>query len=127
MATPADWLAEADEDLETARALIDRRIYKQACFHAQQAVEKALKAVLLRRLGTVPRIHDLPGLLARLRNADPSVPDHGPATQRLDPYYMLARYPDVRPPGAATPDRTEAEEAVRVADVTMIDLKARIA
>ena len=38
-----------------ARLAIDQGIYRQTCFHAQQAVEKALKAFLLFRTGTYPR------------------------------------------------------------------------
>lgn len=126
MAGPTDWLAEADEDLATTRALLDRGIFKQACFHAQQAVEKALKAVLLKRSGAIPRIHDLPGLLARLRRVDPSVPDHGAAVQVLDPYYMLARYPDARPPGTASPSRADADKALALAESVVADLRPRV-
>ena len=125
MADPNDWLTESDEDLETARVLIDRSIYKQACFHAQQSAEKALKAVLLKRTGRIPRIHDLPALLAQLRRADPSIPDHGSAVQTLDPYYMLARYPDVRPPGTPAPSRDDAAESFALAETLLNDLRAR--
>jgi len=38
-----DRLYEASEDLETARSLFKLRRYAHACFHAQQAAEKALK------------------------------------------------------------------------------------
>lgn len=125
MAVPSDWLLEAEEDLATARVLTERAIYKQACFHAQQAVEKALKAVLLKRTGTIPRIHDLPGLLAQVRKADPELLDHGPAVQTLDPYYMLARYPDVRPRGTAMPVRDDADRALALAESVLNDLRPR--
>ena len=58
MAGPTEWLSDAEEDLSTARVLLDRGLHKQACFHAQQSVEKALKAALLRRTGALPKIHD---------------------------------------------------------------------
>jgi len=52
---PALWLQLADEDLAMARLALAQRIYRQTCFHAQQAAEKALKALLLTRHGTYPR------------------------------------------------------------------------
>ncbi|HWB71115.1 MAG TPA: HEPN domain-containing protein [Egibacteraceae bacterium] len=39
------WLRQAEADLEAAR-LLRERLAALACFHAQQAAEKALKAVL---------------------------------------------------------------------------------
>jgi len=41
-----DWLRRAKSDLAIAKApLPDGALYEDMCFHAQQAVEKALKAV----------------------------------------------------------------------------------
>ncbi len=41
-----DWLARAEGDLALARVpLPEGAFYEDLCFHAQQAAEKALKAV----------------------------------------------------------------------------------
>lgn len=54
------WLAKALEDLDAIRALRSSwHLSGVAAFHAQQCVEKCLKAVAEERLGKVPRIHDL--------------------------------------------------------------------
>ncbi len=54
------WLIKAGEDLETIRTLRGRPdLTAVIAFHAQQCVEKCLKAVAEERLGTVPRVHDL--------------------------------------------------------------------
>jgi HEPN domain-containing protein len=39
---PNHWLVFAREDLHVAELVFDKGIYNQACFHAQQCVEKAL-------------------------------------------------------------------------------------
>lgn len=39
---PDRWLIFAREDLVVAKIVLDEGIYHQACFHAQQCVEKAL-------------------------------------------------------------------------------------
>ena len=63
--SPQNWLNHAESDLSLARLAQGRKeiLSEQVCFHAQQAVEKALKAVLLRQKIEFPLIHDLDALL----------------------------------------------------------------
>jgi len=58
---PKEWLRLALEDSKTAHVLFKESIWSHACFHAQQAVEKGLKALIESRK-EVPKIHDLPEL-----------------------------------------------------------------
>ena len=53
--SPSDWLAHAKSDLNIARLARDRAdvLPAQVCFHAQQAAEKALKAVVMGAAGLV--------------------------------------------------------------------------
>jgi len=54
------WLIKAREDLDTIRSLRQNPgLTGVLAFHAQQCVEKCLKAVAEERLGTLPRVHDL--------------------------------------------------------------------
>ncbi|UCF16387.1 MAG: HEPN domain-containing protein [Phycisphaerales bacterium] len=54
------WLAKASEDLDAIRVLrTSQKLSGVVAFHAQQCVEKCLKAVAEERLENVPRIHDL--------------------------------------------------------------------
>jgi HEPN domain-containing protein len=54
------WLIKAGEDLEAIRSLRGNPLLTGViAFHAQQCVEKCLKAVAEERKGTVPRVHDL--------------------------------------------------------------------
>jgi HEPN domain-containing protein len=54
------WLIKAAEDLDAIRALRrNPQLTGVVAFHAQQCVEKCLKAVAEERKGTVPRVHDL--------------------------------------------------------------------
>jgi hypothetical protein len=59
--SPKEWLAHAESDLNLARLAKDRDnvLPEQVCFHAQQAAEKALKAVLLHHKIEFPFIHDI--------------------------------------------------------------------
>jgi HEPN domain-containing protein len=53
-------LVKAASDIGAARLVVDGEgPYDTACFHAQQAVEKALKGFLALRKQAIPRTHDL--------------------------------------------------------------------
>ena len=57
-----EWAEKAEGDFLTAARELeaaDRPNYDAVCFHAQQCVEKLMKAVLISRNQTPPRIHDL--------------------------------------------------------------------
>src|SRR5690349_18305969 len=55
------WIAKAEEDYKVAGLALRRKIplTSSACFHAQQCVEKYLKAVLVAKGQPFPKIHDL--------------------------------------------------------------------
>jgi HEPN domain-containing protein len=54
------WLAKAESDLSAAMWMLDSEgPYDTACFHSQQAIEKALKALLAFHEQPIPRSHDL--------------------------------------------------------------------
>lgn len=68
--TPAQWLRYANADLVLARiALPEGATYAQLCCHAQQAAEKAIKAVLVHRLVPFPRTHSIERLLGYSRQS----------------------------------------------------------
>ena len=59
------WFLEAQADLEVVQALRKDGYHNAACFHAQQAVEKALKAVFIAVEGQYPLTHSCKELLRR--------------------------------------------------------------
>src|SRR5438067_2366718 len=84
-----DWLAQAQRDLEVAAVMRERGTHEWACFAAQQAAEKALKAALMSQLQE-PWGHSVRDLLKMLPAAT-----HGELTEKarvLDSYYIPTRY-----------------------------------
>jgi HEPN domain-containing protein len=74
--SPREWLARANGDLALAGTpLPPGGFYEDLCFHAQQAVEKALKAIYLDRGWTFRYVHDVEKLLTRLRENGLKVPE----------------------------------------------------
>lgn len=110
-----DWLAEARADLRHAEASTRIGDYNWACFAAQQAAEKALRALVLHVLGEYPRGHDLVRLYRRVREVV-GLGLSESSLARLSAYYTQARYPNAgieRPSEEIT--REQADEAVAVA------------
>jgi HEPN domain-containing protein len=84
--------------------------YRDVAFHCQQAVEKALKALIVRRTGErPPHVHNLRELLSLLSDFVPpsSVVE---AVLALNPHYRATRYPGV----ADDPDFYVARNAERL-------------
>ena len=64
------------------------------CFHAQQAVEKCLKAVLYEKHVDFRRTHDLTELAALLQRAGCPAPYADAELLKLNPYGVTFRYDD---------------------------------
>jgi len=56
---PELWLQYAADDLKSSKVLLSEGVYNIACFHAQQAVEKMLKAFIAAYERPIPRTHNL--------------------------------------------------------------------
>jgi HEPN domain-containing protein len=106
---PGDLLALAREDFISADALEkDERISDSPVgFHAQQAVEKALKAALASRDLEFPFTHDLGVLMQLCEDAGFELPADLADADRLTPYAAALRY------GLGDPEAVAAESALR--------------
>lgn len=82
-------------------------------FHAQQAVEKILKAVLTHSAVSYPRIHDLTELVDILRENKISFPEYLEEIDRLTPFATLFRYSDLAAEPPRSFDRSWALNCVR--------------
>lgn len=122
------WLELANEDLVMADYALSQGIFRQTCFHSQQAVEKALKGFLYPRKGTYPRSHSLEQLLLY----DPAT--HGELRKwqaqcrNLDLFYIPTRYadalPGLLPTGEPTPE--DAQGALRDAKAMVAEIQGKM-
>jgi HEPN domain-containing protein len=96
----ARWRATADEQLRVARLLTREGVNASAVFHAEQAAQCALKAVL-HGLGQPGRGHGLVDLSDRVSAATGLEPDDETvdSVQLLAQSSMPSRYPDALPSG----------------------------
>lgn len=92
---PKSWLDSAKEDLRWVEVSMKGEVYFGACFAAQQAVEKALKAYLLACGERLKKIHDLVMLLDDAAKSDNSFQKFRRSAAVLSQYYVEVRYPDI--------------------------------
>lgn len=93
----AEWLRHAQSKLDLARQPKPTRVlWDHLCFEAQQAAEKAVKAVY--REIEFPPTHDIRQLLTLLGSTLPEW--LWEAAAALTPYAVLSRYPGVAPPAS---------------------------
>jgi HEPN domain-containing protein len=87
-------LARRDEAAFRALLASSTVDFAVACFHAQQAVEKALKAVMFLHGLEFRRTHDLEELSGTLADAGINIPLKEDELRRLTPYAVEFRYDD---------------------------------
>lgn len=94
------WLRYAETDMAAAEGLHRLRLDPSPLFHLQQAVEKTLKALLLKQTSSEPpRIHGLRRLAERCKlnlNSDQTL-----LLEKLSNYHVESQYPgdwEVTPP-----------------------------
>jgi HEPN domain-containing protein len=90
------WINLADADLESARVLTDRHppLNENACFHAQQAVEKALKSILVANGEFPAKTHALDDVLKEVAKYTDELDAYSQKAMFLNPFAVISRYPN---------------------------------
>lgn len=104
-----EWIQKADGDLRTARREFRARKapnYDAVCFHAQQAAEKCLKAMIQESGVVIPHIHSLAELLALVAKQDGSFLLLQSDLNVMEGYAVQFRYPGL------SADKEEAKAAL---------------
>ena len=121
-----DWLRQAQRDLEVAHTTCQAGQFDWACFAAQQAAEKALKA-LYQRHHAEGWGHVLDHLVQELLANEPELARFHEAAKVLDKFYIPTRCPNGLDAGAPADAYTggEAEQAIRYAKDIVTFCQAR--
>jgi len=117
------WLSTEKEDLHGAAAMLERDDVapRLACFLAQQAAEKALKARLIGHGIAFPRIHDLLALRALLPAYESAGLDDADLAE-LSAWAVEARYPGDLPEATSADARTAFADARAIIDTARGDI-----
>ena len=95
---PREWLNRARANLARALVPLSGGYLEDLCFDAQQAGEKAIKAVFISRDEHFPFIHDLEKLLGILDRNGLNIPKYAWQADKLSRYAAVTRYPGAVPP-----------------------------
>jgi HEPN domain-containing protein len=114
--SPQEWLARARGDLALACAPPPPGgFYEDLCFHAQQAAEKALKAVYLHCGWTFRYVHDIEELITGLRKNGLRISEAVEDGVVLPSYAFEARYPGLAEPVS----EEEYQQAIELAQTVV--------
>ncbi len=117
------WLRYAEDDLRAAEILLEQgSIPRTSCFHAQQAAEKAIKAVFVFLQVDFPFTHNLD----RLRDLLPdgwTLKEDFPDLARLSAWAVEPRYPGAVIEASRQDAETAVEQARNIYETTLEDLK----
>ncbi len=121
-----DWLKQALRDLEQAEDSQRAGHHEWACFAAQQAAEKAVKALHL-HLGQEAWGHVVAKLLRELTIPVPE--DLIEKARTLDSFYIPPRYPNSHPEGAPFEHYgpLQSKEAIQYAREILAFVRAQMA
>ena len=86
----ANWWKQAARDFKVAKDLFKAKDYTHCSFFCQQSVEKALKALLLKKERKLIKTHDLK-FLGEMLNVSNDILEK---CKKLSPVYLETRYPD---------------------------------
>ncbi len=95
---------------------------EDACFHAQQCAEKALKALLLYREIAFPKTHTIEVLLDLLKTQGVSIPNGVDEAFELSEYAVQTRYPGEWEPVT----KAEARRAIEQAGLVLAWVEAQL-
>jgi HEPN domain-containing protein len=109
------WLLKANEDLLVVNKLTEFEMIatSSVCFHCQQAVEKLLKAFLIRNGVEIKKTHNIEYLLAECSDFDSDFSEIDP--KNLSDFGVDVRYPGDMyfPSDAETMEHKEIAESVK--------------
>lgn len=89
------WMIKAQNDLRAAKILLEGDCLDVAIYHTQQCAEKALKGYLAFHKRPLVKTHDLVALVALCREFYAKFSLISSAAERLTPFSITFRYPDI--------------------------------
>lgn len=123
------WLQKAERDFDAASHLLEEgdRFREIIAFHCQQAVEKYLKAFLVRHQLEFPKTHDIKKLLSLVATTDLSLAETLREADTLTPFGVEVRYPNEAPELLPGGERKALDVARQARDAVLASLKLYLA
>ena len=124
----ASWMAQANADLEAARASADQERHALACFLAHESATKAVKGFLYKQGAEIVWGEHLSDLCEDAMAFDPSFDFVKSVAALLDKHILAARNPDAI--GGAVPadvyDSTDSSHALEIAAEVLVSIRQKL-
>ncbi len=110
---PKKWILRASSNLNLSKSQQPGIFLEDLCFNAQQAVEKAIKAVLIKYDIDFPYTHNIAELLTLFQKSGHELTEFLMQSAGLTLYAVSTRYPYV---SSSPVEQEEYEQAVMIAE-----------
>ena len=120
------WLAYANENLESAKVLLDKSLYNPCLQNVQQAVEKMLKAALIEFSIKLKRTHSISELMLMLTEKGIDIDLTEDECDLLDSIYLPSKYPIGSALPSFEPDSEICQRCIAVAERVKNSIKPHL-
>ena len=122
------WLTKAHQDVSVAQLLLENELegYETVGFHAQQAVEKFMKAFLVRYQIEFPKTHNISMLRELVSKVDQKLSQQLMSMEVLTAYGVEYRYPGAYDPISQKQGREALDLAEQACDLIMLKLESYV-
>lgn len=121
------WFDYALDDFKAIKVLLNEKVYRLVCFHAQQFVEKVFKGLLFQQGIDPPRTHDLGFLYQRLDQLNVPLKIDMADLEFLSGIYVESRYPlDVGLLPHGEPVKEDAQKALDIAERVFAQVEKKL-
>ena len=109
-----EWVKKGDSDFIAAKTLAPQKgVENQTGFHCQQAIEKWLKAYLIKQGEEIRKIHDLTALVIECEKFDPYFEELESLVEGITDFAVEFRYPGENATSEEVKDALEKTGKVR--------------
>jgi len=115
------WLTYAEENLEAAKILFASELYNPCLHNVQQAVEKALKALIIEKSLSFKKTHNIFELKSLLEKNGTSIEISDDECDFIDSIYLPTKYPIGSALPYFYPDKEICKNSILLAERVITD------
>jgi HEPN domain-containing protein len=117
------WLDYADENLKSAKILLESHLYNPVLQNTQQAIEKYLKAYFIQFDLKLQKTHNISLLVEKIKVRDEYIEISDDECDLIDSIYMISKYPFGSALPDFHPDENICQECIEIAIKVKNDIK----
>ncbi len=116
------WLCYAGENLESAKVLLQSKLYNPCLQNVQPSVEKALKAILIEKAIKFKKTHDILEIKYLLQDNSIEINITDDDCDFLNSIYLPSKYPVGSVLADYDPDEKLCQNAIRIAEKVLVSV-----